>query len=137
MNRTQGRSRGWYPLFFGTLVALSCSTLQAQSRQELKEAQARFKQEMADCVSGNTSQDKDNCMREARSALSEVKRGVWGRSSDQTEGKLEAAARQRCEVHQGQQRNACEARMRGEGNVSGSVEGGGILREITTPVPAP
>lgn len=136
MNTTQGRSRGWYPLFFGTLVALSCSTLQAQSRQELEEAQARFKQEMADCVSGNTSQDKDSCMREARAALSEVKRGVWGRP-EKTEAKSEAAARQRCEVHQGQQRNACEARMRGEGNVSGSVEGGGILREITTPVPAP
>lgn len=136
MNRTQGRSRGWYPLFFGTLVALSCSTLQAQSRQELEEAQARFKQEMADCVSGNTSQDKDSCMHEARAALAEVKRGVWGRP-EKTEAKSEAAARQRCEVHQGQQRNACEARMRGEGNVSGSVEGGGILREITTPVPAP
>ncbi len=136
MNTTQGRSRGWYPLFFGTLVALSCSTLQAQSRQELEEAQARFKQEMADCVSGNTSQDKDSCMREARAALSEVKRGVWSRP-EKTEAKSEAAARQRCEVHQGQQRHACEARMRGEGNVSGSVEGGGILREITTPVPAP
>ena len=136
MNRTQGRSRGWYPLFFGTLVALSCSTLQAQSRQELEEAQARFKQEMANCASGNTSQDMDSCMREARAALAEVKRGVSGRP-EKTEAKSEAAARQRCEVHQGQQREACEARMRGEGKVSGSVEGGGILREISTPAPAP
>lgn len=132
MNNTQGRSRGCYPMLLGALVALSCSTLQAQSRQELEEAQARFKQEMANCVSGNTSQDQDSCMREARAALSEFKRGVWGRPEE-----TEANARQRCEVHQGQPREACEARMRGEGKVSGSVEGGGILREITTPAPAP
>ena len=136
MNNTQGRSRGCYPMLLGALVALSCSTLQAQSRQELEEAQARFKQEMANCVSGNTSQDQDSCMREARAALSEFKRGVWGRP-EETAAKSEAAARQRCEVHQGQPREACEARMRGEGKVSGSVEGGGILREITTPAPAP
>ena len=132
MNNTQGRSRGCYPLLLGALVALSCSTLQAQSRQELEEAQARFKQEMADCVSGNTGQDKDSCMREARSALAEVRRGVPDRP-----GKLEADTRQRCEVHQGEQRDACEARMRGQGSATGSVEGGGILREITGPAPAP
>ena len=136
MNNTQGRSRGCYPLLLGALVALSCSTLQAQSRQELEEAQARFKQEMADCVSGNTNQDKDSCMREARAALAEVRRGVSGRP-EKTEAKSEAAARQRCEVHQGEQRDACEARMRGEGSATGSVEGGGILREISTPAPTP
>lgn len=116
MNNIQGRSRGCYPLLLGALVALSCSTLQAQSRQELKEAQARFKQEMANCVSGNTSQDKDSCMREARSALAEVRRGVPDRP-----GKLEADTRQRCEVHQGEPRDACEARLRGEGSATGSV----------------
>ena len=132
MNSTQGRSRGFYPLLLGALVALSCSALQAQSRQELEEAQARFKQEMANCVSGNTSQDKDSCMREARAALAEVKRGVPDRP-----GKLEADTSQRCAVHQGEQRDACEARLRGQGRATGSVEGGGILREISTPAPAP
>ncbi|WP_306545508.1 hypothetical protein [Malikia spinosa] len=132
MNHTQGRSRVFYPLLLGALVALSCSTLQAQSRQELKEAQARFKQEMANCASGNTSQDKDSCMREARSALAEVRRGVPDRP-----GKLEADTRQRSEVHQGEPRDACEARLRGEGSATGSVEGGGVLREITRPAPAP
>lgn len=136
MNNTQGRSIGFYPLLLGAMVALSCSTLQAQSRQELEEAQARFKQEMANCVSGNTSQDKDSCMREARAALAEVKRGVPDRPG-KTASKLEADTSQRCAVHQGQQRDACEARMRGEGSATGSVEGGGILREITTPATAP
>ena len=136
MNNTQGRSRGCYPLLLGALVALSCSTLKAQSRQELEEAQARFKQEMADCVSGNTSQDKDSCMREARAALAEVRRGVSGRP-EKTEAKSEAAAPQRCEVHQGEQEGACGGRMRGEGSATGSVEGGGILREISTPAPTP
>lgn len=136
MIRTQGRSRGLYPLLFGAMVALTCGTLQAQSRLELKEAQTRFKQEMADCVSGNTSQDKDSCMREARNALSEARRGALVRP-DQKAGTPEANIRLRCEAHQGEQREACEARMRGEGETKGSVEGGGILREITTTVPAP
>ena len=136
MTSTQGRNRGSYRLLLGTLVALTCGTLQAQSRQELQEAQARFKQEMADCVSGHTSQDKASCMREARNALSEVRRGNLGRQ-DKAAGQLERNIRLRCEAHQGELRDACEARMRGEGNVSGSVEGGGILREITTTVPAP
>lgn len=119
MNNTQGHSLGFYPLLLGTMVALSCSTLQAQSRQELEEAQARFKQEMANCVSGNTNQDKDSCMREARAALAEVKRGVPDRPG-KTAGKLEA-----------------DTRQRGEGSATGNVEGGGTLREIPTPAPAP
>ena len=46
----------------------------------------------------------------------------------------------RCEALAGDERTACVARIRGEGSVSGSVAGGGILREIviTEPVkPAP
>lgn len=41
----------------------------------------------------------------------------------------------RCTVHTGDDRLACEMRMRGEGHTEGSVAGGGILRESVMVVP--
>jgi hypothetical protein len=41
----------------------------------------------------------------------------------------------RCGVHAGDDRIACEMRMRGEGHTEGSVAGGGILRESVMVVP--
>jgi len=41
----------------------------------------------------------------------------------------------RCIVHAGDDRIACEMRMRGEGHTEGSVAGGGILRESEMVVP--
>ena len=38
----------------------------------------------------------------------------------------------RCDALAGDERVACVARIRGEGTVSGSVAGGGILRELVT-----
>jgi hypothetical protein len=45
----------------------------------------------------------------------------------------------RCEALAGDDRAACVARMNGEGTISGSVAGGGILRELVTSevVPSP
>lgn len=51
-------------------------------------------------------------------------------------GVYEQNALRRCAVHQGSERSDCEARMRGQSHVDGSVSGGGILRESVTIVPA-
>lgn len=46
-------------------------------------------------------------------------------------------ARQRCEVLSGDERAACEVRVMGYGNSSGSVAGGGVIREVETVVVPP
>ena len=87
-------------------------------------------QERAACMSGRTQQDQATCLREANNAAAE-KRG--GRL-DNNGGQFEANARLRCEALTGEDRSACEARVMGYGSTSGSVAGGGVIREVETVV---
>ncbi|MEO7339093.1 MAG: hypothetical protein ABIV63_21160, partial [Caldimonas sp.] len=45
---------------------------------------------------------------------------------------LRRNAKDRCDALSGDERSDCVARMKGEGTTSGSVAGGGILREKRT-----
>ena len=96
------------------------------------EAQARFRQDMAACNSGQSNQDPATCRLEARNALADAKRG----SLNDAPGKYTSNALQRCNALQGNNRSDCESRMRGEGRSEGSVSSGGIIRETVTVVPA-
>lgn len=95
------------------------------------DAQARYRQEMAACDHITTPQDKTSCRLEARNSLAEARRGALNQVL--TPAQYQANALQRCAVHQDDDRAACEARMRGEGRVDGSVGQGGLLRELETP----
>lgn len=90
----------------------------------------RYQQELAACGSGRSSQDVATCQREARNALEEASRGGLSHAPNAAQNSV-----QRCDVFSGDERTVCEARVRGEGQVQGSVEGGGILRETVTPIP--
>jgi hypothetical protein len=48
---------------------------------------------------------------------------------------LAAHAVQRCDVFRDDARQSCIARIQGQGSVSGSVEAGGLVRELTEPGP--
>lgn len=95
------------------------------------EAQARYRQDMAACNSGQTNQDLATCRREAVNALSEARRGRLNDAPAQ----YQQNALQRCEAHQGEDRLACEARMGAAGIVEGSAAEGGILRQSVTITP--
>jgi hypothetical protein len=89
-----------------------------------------YQSEMRACMSGATQQDRDTCMKEARNASAEKRRGRL-----ETYGAHESNAMARCDVHQGgEDRAACRARIMGMGEVDGSVAGGGLLREVETVV---
>ena len=77
------------------------------------EAEARYKQEMAVCNSGQSNQDAATCRTEARNALAEARRNGLTAAPDQ----YQSNAMQRCSVFKGSDRTDCEARM------SGSVQG--------------
>ena len=80
--------------------------------------------------------DKAACQREAGAARQEAARG--GLTSGGLSGN-QANALARCQQLPAADRADCEARVRGgEGSSSsGSVMGGGVIRETVTPVPAP
>ena len=121
-----------HQLALATVAGLLCaSAALAATPGAAAEAQARYRQDMAVCNSGQSNQDSATCRLEARNALAAAKRGEL----DDTPGVYQQNAMQRCAAHQGADRSDCEARMRGQGNVQGSVANGGILRESITIIP--
>jgi hypothetical protein len=112
--------------------AMLVSSIAAAAAADLSQAHARYQQEREACMSGQSHQDRATCLREAGAALQEAKRGNLGEGlSTYEQNRLI-----RCEVHPAGDREDCLRRMRGEGTISGSVEGGGIYRELRTIVPA-
>ena len=114
----------------GLLLAATVSSLAAQAvtKADLAQAQARYQQERAICLSGQSPQDRATCLKEAGAALAEARRG--GLDSDSASFK--ANQRQRCDQLSGAEQQDCVARMQGRGSTQGSVSGGGILRELVT-----
>ena len=116
----------------GAVGALLFAGMAAAAGGNLSDAQARYKQDRAACMSGQTNQDRATCLREAGAALQEAKSGHLndGQSS------YERNQTMRCDHLTAGDREDCLRRMHGEGTVSGSVEGGGLYRELRTTVPA-
>ena len=95
-------------------------------------AQKLYQQERAACLAGTTGQDRDACLREAAAALKEASSGRLNDDATQAErNRL-----RRCEDLAAQDKLTCERKLRGEGETSGSVQGGGVVRRIVTVVPA-
>jgi hypothetical protein len=112
--------------------ALLAAGIAAAAGGDLADAQARYKQDRAACLSGQPYEDRAACLREAGAALQEAKRG---RLADENSA-YEQNRLSRCERLPADEREDCVRRMHGEGTVSGSVESGGTFRELRTTVPA-
>ena len=115
-----------------TSEAAGTAAKAAASPESSSSAQSRYQQDRAVCLSGASNQDRATCLKEAGAARAEALRGGLG---DSTEPYADNQ-RKRCAQLPGSQRQDCLARMQGQGNVSGSVAGGGLLRETVTVVPA-
>lgn len=101
------------------------------------DAQARYNKEVEICNTGKSNQDRATCLREATNALAEAKRQRLDNGESRTD--LRANALARCEVQPAADREACRARAREDGVVSGTPSAGGVLREhveVETIVPA-
>ena len=112
-------------LFAGSLSIGSTTAVAA-------DASGSYQQERAACLSGQTQQDKTTCLKEVGAARGEAKRGNLTESPISSQN-----AQARCNVLPPADRDDCIRRIQGEGTVSGSVDGGGVLRETRTIVPAP
>lgn len=115
---------------FGVAALLAVGAATAQVATTGIDASGSYQSEVQACMSGNTQQDRETCLTEARNAQADKKRGVLD-----TQGSLDANAMSRCNVFQGgEDKAACEARVMGMGSSEGSVAAGGVIREVETVV---
>jgi hypothetical protein len=135
MKTTDARSRkGLISYGVAALLALGAASAQVATAMTPATGQidnsGSYQQEVQACMSGHTQQSQADCLKEARNAQADKRRGVLD-----TAGDLQANAMQRCQVFQsGEDKAACQARIMGMGNIDGSVAGGGLLRESETVV---
>lgn len=120
-------------------IALAAALLLACAGPALAQANApagtaaREQQERASC--DGVQQDKAACLREAGAARQEAGRGGLTAGGGAT---LDANAMARCKQLPAAEQADCELRVHGGAgaSTSGSVMGGGVIRETVTPVPA-
>lgn len=111
------------------LVCTNSHGLHAQSTAQQSSLEQAYQSDLAACWTAPPTTDRAACQREARYALTEQRRGRLDPSPDAQQLARNALAR--CEVHQGEDRAHCIARIQGQGTVQGSVESGGLLRSLT------
>ncbi len=107
-------------------AAVACATpaLAADKRSDHDSQRAR-------CLSGQSHQDRATCLREAAAARDESRRGGLTGSDN-----YRANALARCDRVPPADQAECRKRIE-QGATSGSVEGGGVLREHVTREVAP
>jgi hypothetical protein len=114
---------------FTVLVAMVPTWVAGETR--LSQAQSAYQQERARCLRGESHQDRATCLKEAGAAYDEARHGRLGNAPG-TE--LSRNATQRCDAQPPAEREACTQRILGAGSTQGSVEGGGLIRQIETNV---
>jgi hypothetical protein len=127
------RARSLVHFGVASLLAMSAAAAQVATSTPGStgiDASGNYQQEVQACRTGRTQEDQATCLKEARNAQADKKRGVL----DNAGAQFQANAVARCDVLSGEDKAACHARMMGFGSTSGSVAGGGVLREVETVV---
>ncbi|MCO5100838.1 MAG: hypothetical protein M9885_08075 [Burkholderiaceae bacterium] len=93
----------------------------------------RYEADRAACLSGRTGEDLQNCLREAGAAAQAARRGKLLEGADEN---YRQNALARCAPLPAEQREACRMRIEGAGTVVGSVQEGGLYRELVIREPA-
>ena len=96
-------------------------------------AEARYQQDRANCLAGKTAESQKTCLREAAAALQSSRAHDLKSASP---AQIAANERKRCEALSGDDKTDCLKRAANiDTTVSGSVAGGGELKETVTVVP--
>ena len=112
-----------------SLLALCIGTA-AAALAVAPEVQARYEQERARCLAGQSGQPQETCLKEAGAARDAARQGQL----NDGDAKYRKNAKERCDALAGDDKRDCIARIKGSADTteSGSVKGGGILRETVT-----
>jgi hypothetical protein len=126
------------PLLSCALIAFSMLTTSVvalaadpQTKDSGSTAHQRYEEERAYCLSGQSQQDRATCLREATNAYDQARKGGL-ETTGSTDYRSNAMAR--CDAQPPADRRACRLLVRGQGSQDGSVQGGGVIREIELPV---
>lgn len=109
------------------LLALGATA--AQAGRNVDPLRLQYERERAACVQGQTRQPRDVCLREAGAAYAQARQGRLVSAGDSPE-QWAANALKRCQAQPLEDREMCERRVR-EGQVVGSVDGGGQMTTLT------
>ena len=113
--------------------AVLCIAANAADVSKKSDIESNYQRERASCLNGTSNEDRTTCLKEAGAALAEARKGRL----DEPNKNFKQNATERCELQSGDDRDACMARMKGKGvTTEGSVESGGVLREMRTTTPA-
>jgi hypothetical protein len=121
--RDAGRLLSIVLLLTGSVTTLAGSVQDKVERHRVYQNDRQF------CLSGQSNQSRETCLREAGAVMQQNVAAQDQPSAEQ----MAANAVRRCDAFAGDEHQSCLARMQGRGKESGSVEGGGILRELTEP----
>lgn len=124
---TPGHARGG---FAAVAMALALPAWAAGPAPDRTSIENTYQRERAACESIAVPESRTSCLRDAGAARAEALRGKLGTGQTAEDRARNALAR--CKVHAPEDQARCERMVRGEGTVSGSVAGGGQLRELVT-----
>jgi pyocin large subunit-like protein len=122
-------SRSWGLALVAGAALLGATAAIAADSGNPSNAQSVYQKDRAACLNGATNQDQATCLKEAGAALQATKRG----GLDDGQVRLDQNQLLRCDGQPPEDRQSCVRRMSGEGSTTGSVEAGGIYRELVTP----
>ena len=124
-----------YPItdFMKRLAPCAFGVLPVGTAPVAMAATSQYEQDVARCRSGKSGQDVQACLKEARAARTAAgKLGDMAASSDRYEQNATAC----CLALLEPERQNCMMLMRSPARIDGSVEGGGVMREMVITVPA-
>ena len=110
------------------LATLASSAAFAAGKAGPPDARQRYLRESAACSAIRVPDDRANCLSEASTRYASTQPA---RAEDQANILLSNALK-RCDPLPAPERLDCVARMQGQGTTRGSVESGGIYRELVT-----
>ena len=116
-----------------TAVLLVTSSAAALAQAPANDARARYEQEREKCKTNNTQDSLATCLREANNALDASRKGQLSNPGPAASENTT----QRCEAFQTAAEQAECVRRTQSSSVSGSVSGGGVLRESVTTTVVP
>ena len=122
-------SRSWGLALVAGAALLGATAAIAADGVIVADAQSVYQKDRTACLNGATNQDQATCLKEAGAALQASQSG----GLDDGQAQVEQNRLLRCDGQPPEERQNCVRRMSGEGATTGSVEAGGIYRELVTP----
>lgn len=122
-------------LAFGVaMLVASVASAQSGTGSAQSSIEANYQRDRAACMASDSQHERTSCLREAGAVRAEAMRGA--QRGGESQEMLTRNALERCKRQPPEQQAVCERMVRGEGSTTGSVEGGGMIRELTIMEPA-